>query len=156
MANLDQCIVDKCKLSWDEKFIAGTKNSQNCSGFVKAVATKLGVALPATANADDIVDAVAAGWTRLASGALAAQQAATGALVLAGLKAKDHTPARNNGHVAIVVSGALYRDTYPMVWCGSTGGAQSQGTKSVGEVWSQTDRKNVSYFAYGTLVCKQP
>lgn len=154
MADLDQCIIDNCKLAWDEEFIAGLKNSKNCSGFVKAVAKKLGAPLPETANADGIIDAISASWASVDSGAEAARLAATGVLVLVGLKAADHNPPRNNGHVAIVVNGTLYRHKYPPVWGGSTGGAQSQGDKTVGEVWSNKDRDSVSYYAYSTKVCK--
>jgi hypothetical protein len=154
MPGLDQCILDKCKQSWDEEFLPGATNKNNCSGFVKSVAKKLGAAIPETANADGIVDAISKSWTKLGSGAEAGQKAATGTFVIAGLKASDHTPARNNGHVAIVVDGALYRNKYPACWCGSTGGAQSQGEKSIGEVWNRTDRDNVAYYAYLNPVCK--
>ena len=153
--NYDQCIIDKAKESWGEEFVKGTKNKDNCSGFVKAVAKKLGIYLPATANADGIVDHISTTWKKLDSGADAARQAATGALVIAGLKAARHTLARNNGHVAIVVSGKLYKEKYPVVWGGSTGGAQSQGDKSVGEVWNKKDRDNVVYYTFSTLACKQ-
>jgi cell wall-associated NlpC family hydrolase len=156
MASTDACIVEACKAAFDKEYIPGTANKDNCSGFVKEVARALGVVLPHTANADAIVDHVKANWSTVADGAEAARLAGTGKLVLAGLKAADHTPARNNGHVAVVVSGDLYRSKYPLVWGGSTGSAQSQGTKSVGEVWNRTDRDNVTYHAYGTLVCPAP
>lgn len=154
MPNLDQCIVDKCKAVWETEYITGIKNKDNCSGFVKSVAKELGVPLPATANADGIMDAVANTWKKVNSGAEAANLASTGAVVLAGLKGGSHKPARQNGHVAIVISGKLYREKYPAVWGGSTGGAQSQGDKTVGEVWNRTDRDNVAYYVYGTQVCK--
>jgi len=153
MASSDQCIVDACKEAFEKSYIEGTPNKNNCSGFVKEVARKLGVPLPHTANADGIVDHLAANWAEVADGAEAARQAGTGKLVLVGLKASDHTPARNNGHVAVVVSGDLYRSKYPKVWGGSTGSAQSQGTKSVGEVWNRSDRDNVTYYAYGLFSC---
>jgi len=156
MASTDACIVEACKTAFDREYIPGTPNRNNCSGFVKEVAKALGVVLPHTANADGIVDHLSANWGAVASSAEAARLAGTGKLVIAGLKAADHSPARNNGHVAVVISGALYRSTYPLVWGGSTGSAQSQGTKSVGEVWNRTDRDNVKYFAYGTLLCPAP
>ena len=53
------------------------------------------------------------------------------------------------------MSGNLYRKKYPLVWGGSTGGAQSQGDKSVGEVWNNKDRDNVVYYAYSTMVCNK-
>lgn len=151
---LDKCIIDQCSAVWGEEFIKGVKNRDNCSGFVKAVAKKLGILLPETANADGIADAVKAGWVMVDSGVEAARQAGMGNLVLAVLKASDHTPPRQNGHVAIVVSGELYRSKYPKVWCGSLGSAQSQGELSVSEVWGQTDRDNVKYYAYTSVVCK--
>jgi hypothetical protein len=67
---LDKCIVDKCKLAWDEEFIPGIANKNNCSGFV-------------------------------------------------------------------------------LCW----GGAQSAGSKSVGEIWNRNDRDSVEYFVYGTAAC---
>lgn len=155
MANLDQCIIDKANESWEEEFIKGTKNKNNCSGFVKAVAKKLGVPLPDTANADGIIDSISSSWKKLESGTEAARLASTGVFVLVGLKATSHTPARNNGHVAIVIRGKLYKEKYPVVWGGSTGGAQSQGDKSVGEVWNKSDRDNVVYYSYSPLVCKK-
>ena len=38
MPNLDKCIVDASKAVWEDEFVKGTKNKDNCSGFVKAVA----------------------------------------------------------------------------------------------------------------------
>lgn len=150
----DKCIVEKCSESWDEEFLKGVKNRNNCSGFVKSVASKLGVAI-VNDNADGIVTALSesSAWKNLESGTEAATWARRGCLVIAGLKAADHKPSRNNGHVVVVVDGELYRVKYPKCWSGSTGGAQSQGTKSVGEVWARTDRDNVFYFGYNTPVC---
>ncbi len=155
MPNLDQCILDAAKASWDESFLKGTPNKDNCSGFVKSVATKLGVPLPATADADGIADEVSASWSKLKSGADAARAASTGNFVIAVLKGADHHPARHHGHVGVVVAGTLYRGLYPMLWCGSLGGqAQSQGDKSVGEVWARADRDSVEYYEYKTAVCR--
>lgn len=149
----DKCIVDSCKQAWDEEFLPGTANKNNCSGFVKSVARKLGIPMSRTANADGIVAEIAGSWSEVATGAEAAQKAAAGWLVIVGLKGADHKPARGNGHVAIVVSGPLYRSKYPMCWGGSIGGAQSAGTKSVGEIWNRSDRDSVRYFVYGTVAC---
>lgn len=154
MAELDQCIKEKARNAWEEEFIKGTKNRDNCSGFVKAVAKKLGIPLPETANADGIIDHISLSWNKLESGAEAARQASTGAFVLVGLKSDRHNIARKNGHVAIVFGGKLYKEKYPVVWCGSTGGAQSRGDKSVGEVWNNKDRDNVVYYSYALPVCR--
>lgn len=144
----DARLLDACRQCWSEEFIPGLRNSGNCSGFVKSVAARLGAALPAGANADALVEHLARHWEALPSGALAAQQAAAGRLVVAGLASARHTPPRRNGHVAVVVSGPLYRDKYPPVWGGSLGGAQSRGEKSVGEVWNRSDRDTVAYYAF--------
>jgi hypothetical protein len=150
----DTCIVDACKAAWEEKTSAGLMNKNNCSGFIKGVAQKLGVSIPMNATADGIVDHLSGGsWSKLASGADAAKQAGNGMLVVAGLKSSDHNPKRGNGHVVIVVSGNLYRNTYPMCWGGSIGTAQSRGDKSVGEVWNRTDRDSVKYYMYTKAVC---
>lgn len=155
MKNKDQCIVTACEQSWDESFIKGVLNKNNCSGFVKSVAARLNVHLPST-QADGIVEHIAASqlWIKLDSGASAAAKAQAGHFVLVGLKAKDHTPARTLGHVAVVVSGPLYRNQYPKTWGGSIGVAQSKGTKSSGEIWNRRDRDNVGYYMYSEAVCK--
>lgn len=155
MANLDQCLIEAAKSAWTESFLKGTPNAGNCSGFVKSIASRLGVPLPATADADGIADALSSGWHKLASGAEAARSAETGHLVLALLKGAEHNPPRHHGHVGVVVAGPLYRDKYPKLWCGSLGGqGQSQGEKSVGEVWNRADRDNVAYYEYTTAVCR--
>ena len=153
MAKLDQCLLDAVKAAYAESFLKGVPNADNCSGFVKSVAAKLGVSLPATADADGIADAVST-WTVVKTGAEAAREGATGHLVLAVLKGSDHSPARTHGHVGVVVDGTLYRNAYPKLWCGSLGGlAKSQGEKSVGEVWNRADRDNVTYYEFSTAVC---
>lgn len=115
----------------------------DCSGFLRAVAGELGY--PLTGIADQIMDHLAANWTSLTrEQAIAA--ADRGELVVVGLKSGDHDPPRNHGHVAVVVPGPLYHDLYPPVWCGSLGGAASNGNKTVGEVWRRSDRNNVHYY----------
>ncbi len=151
MDSLDQCIVNACKNSWDKSYLAGTPNKDNCSGFVQSVAAELGVPMP-RGNANAMVDGLEQSWTKLASGAEAAQKAAQGFLVIAGLKGRTY------GHVAVVISGPLYRQKYPMCWCGSIAGAvgQSQGLKSVGQVWNRTDRDRLNYYVYSLACCSGP
>lgn len=156
MAEPDACILTNLAASWDEEFLVGTKNKNNCSGFVKSVASKLGVPIPATANADGITEYISKNWTKIATGKEAADQAQLGVFVVVALKGANHSPARTSGHVAVVVRGTLYKDKYPLVWGGSTGGAQSKGNKSVGEVWNRSDRDNVAYYAYSGKVCGKP
>jgi hypothetical protein len=147
MATKVEVLIQACKDVWDEEWIKGTKNKDNCSGFVKAVARKLGAPL-VEGVADDLVADMAEHWTAVDDGEKAADLATEGKLVVGGLKSGDHQPARSQGHVVVVVPGPLYHRKYPMCWCGSTGQAQSQGTKSVGEVWNRTDRDSVAYFVY--------
>ena len=141
-------ILQACKDSWEEEWIKGLKNKDNCSGFVKSVAGKLGVPLNSAANADQIVDEIAASWTKIADPLEAWRKAITGSFVLAGLKSSDHARARNNGHVVVITDGKLYRQKYPPCWGGSIGSAQSQGDKSVGEVWGPGDRDNIGYYLF--------
>ncbi|MBH9340270.1 hypothetical protein I5K76_00150 [Pseudomonas aeruginosa] len=153
MDSLDQCIVNACKNSWDKSYLAGTPNKDNCSGFVQSVAAELGVAMP-RGNANAMVAGLAPhqGWSRLASGAAAAQKAAPGYLVIAGLKG------RTDGPGAVVISGPLYRQKYPLCGCGSIAGAggQSQGLKSGGQVWNRTDRDRLDYYVYSLASCSLP
>ncbi len=146
MATLNELVLQACEDSWTTEWIKGTKNKDNCSGFVNAVCQALCIPLK-NANADGIVGAIA-GWTKVKDGVEAAQLAEKGTLVLAGLKSGDHTPKTTHGHVVVVISGTLYRGKYPLCWGGSIGSYQSKGTKSVGEVWSTTDRNAVIYRAY--------
>lgn len=153
MATSDACIVDACRSAFERSYIPGLPNRDNCSGFVKEVARALGVGVPHTADADGLIAYFEANWSPVASGTEAARLAGTGRLVVVGLKAADHRPARGNGHVAVVVTGEFYRQVYPPVWGGSTGAAQSQGTKSVGEVWNRSDRDAVRYWSCAAVAC---
>lgn len=118
-------------------------HSQSCSGFVLAVAGELGHRL--AGNADGIIDQLESSWTKI-DRAKAIEAAQAGVLIIVGLKSHEHNPPRGHGHVAVVVGGALYLGKYPLVWGGSSGRAQSAGTKSVGEVWRNTDRDGVRYY----------
>jgi len=119
--------------------------SGDCSAFVRAVTQELGH--PVDGNANGIMRqlSTSTAWEAI-DRAAAVEAVKTGTLVIVGLRSGDHNPPRNNGHVAIVVDGTLYRGIYPMVWGGSIGNAQSRGTKSVGEVWNRTDRDSVLYY----------
>jgi len=153
MSEFNQSIIKSCTDSWEQEFIPGKKNKENCSGFVKDVAKKIGVSLPQTADADGIVDEINSKWIKLDSGKEAAQQASYGTFVLAGLRSTDHSPKRAHGHIVVIVDGPLYHQEYPKCWGGSTGGFTCQGDKSVGEVWNQSDRDSVVYYAFNP-VCR--
>ena len=134
----NQEIVDACKKHYP-------MHSGDCSGFVRAVTAELGHPVSGTANGIMNELASSSAWQSI-DRAAAIEAVKTGALVIAGLKSQDHNPPRNNGHVVIVVDGPLYRGTYPLVWGGSIGNAQSKGTKTVGEVWNRSDRDAVKYY----------
>ena len=120
-------------------------NSGDCSGFVRAVALRLGFVL--TGNADAIVDALRRNWRELDDVPRVLREVRAGKFVIAGLKSSEHTPKKDHGHVVVVVDGLLYRGEYPRCWSGSAKSiARSDGAKSVGEIWNQTDRDNLSYF----------
>ena len=128
----------------DEKFKVPL-NRASCSHFVIAVALDLGY--PLAGNADAIVKHINKYFYKVDSGAEAARWATQGFLVIAGLQSSECADKKTtNGHLAIIVPGELYRGKYPLVWCGSTGEAQSKGTKSVGEVWPKLDRDKVHYY----------
>ncbi|GGC39898.1 hypothetical protein GCM10011371_29060 [Novosphingobium marinum] len=147
-----QEILQACKDAFDAEWAKGYPNKDNCSGFAKDVADRLGVeTFDRYANADQMVRTMTTHpkWLPLASGKKAAQQAAIGRFVMCGLESKDHSrEGVKHGHIVVIVEGALYKDLYPKCWCGSIGSSQSKGNKSVGEVWNQTDRNNVKYFQY--------
>ncbi len=137
-------LLSACRDSWLEANLPGRSNKDNCSGFVRSVASRLGKMIQGQ-QADDLVAFVRQSWVKVEGGPQAAQFAEQGNLVVAGLKSSEHNPVRSHGHVAIVTPGDLYHGAYPMCWCGSIGSAQSQGTKSIGEVWGRDDRDHVTY-----------
>jgi hypothetical protein len=122
-------VVAACKKHWET-------HKNDCSGFAKAVATELGVAL--TGQANDIVDQIQASpWQTLASGQDAADKTDS-ALVVGGLKANP------NGHVVVVVPGELNRGKYPVAYWGKLGAEGKQAT-TVNWAWDATDRDKVVY-----------
>lgn len=112
----------------------------DCSGFVKAVASDLGLSL--TGQANDLSDQIQKSpWLKLKDGAEAQQKAALGFFVLGALKA---TP---NGHVVVVVPGELSGGKYPTAYWGSLGGTGKKKT-TINWSWTATDRDLVSYSYY--------
>jgi hypothetical protein len=142
----------------------------DCSGFFKALAQRLGLAGYDNLKADPIIDKIADpanGWEKLGAGATDGQEAAAkageGYLVVALLKAADHDPNRKDkktgkvvyqpythGHLAIIIPGPL-KEGYPLVVSGSivTDG-KSDGSKAVLGVWRRMDAPNVQYYRWPT------
>jgi hypothetical protein len=92
-------IIQYCREEWPA-------NQNACNFFAIAVANHLGVKL--SGRADQIVDQIrGAGWSALPGGPAARTAAMGGKLVIAGIKSGDFTQPRDEGHVAIVVSGPM-------------------------------------------------
>jgi hypothetical protein len=144
MATPAETLIKACQDSWEEENLPGRANKNNCSGFLRSVADHLNKTIHGV-QADDLVDYTRKSWIKVDTASEAALLASQGMLVVAGLMAGEHVPKAKYGHVAVIVPGPLYRGKYPRCWCGSIGHAQSQGNKSVGEVWNQNDRDQVTY-----------
>jgi hypothetical protein len=142
----------------------------DCSGFFKAVAAKLGVPVPKL-TADGLIDYISdpakTDWIEIGKGADAGTKAAgfakQGYLVVALLKAGEHKPFKLNpktkkydiphpyhhGHLSIVL-GSVDEDGYPYVVSGSiVPDGKSDGSKSVHGVWRGVDAPNVHYYRTG-------
>lgn len=118
----------------------------DCSGFAKAVAQALKITLDGDANAIATMLAGGAdGWTKLPSGAAAAE-AASGRFVLAGLRGDELTSHQSHGHVVIVVPGPLNRGKYPSAFWGALGGTPGYD-KTINWAWPLVDLDKVHYAA---------
>lgn len=124
--------------------VAYKASSNDCSGFVKKVASELGQIL--VGNADTLIDTFRQSFRNVETVTEVLQLVRLNRFVVAGLKSSEHSPKRAHGHVVVIIDGPLYHGKYPKCWGGSLGSAQSDGTKSVGEVWNTRDRDNVQYF----------
>ena len=125
-----QTIINACQADF-------AAHKSDCSGFVKAVASDLGITLTGMAN--DIVDEIqTAPWTELADGVAAKAQADLGFFVVGGLKETPH------GHVVVVVTGPLARGKYPTAYWGRLGGIGMKNT-TINWAWNAADRDHVTY-----------
>ena len=107
-------------------------NSNDCNKFVKAVANNFGIVV--SGNADSVVDAIQnPPWNYIGNDLAAAKQAADiasqGRLVVGGLKASELGD--TNGHVVIVVPGALVNGLYPVAYWGSINPGNAARDKGV-------------------------
>jgi hypothetical protein len=120
---------------------------RNGAVFVYAVARDMGVADSIGIEADSQIDFMKKNWQSVTRDEAVALSS-SGKLVVAGLRSDAYAVPRKQGHVAIVTPGNLYRGVYPTVWSGSAGGiaGQSQGERSVGQIWRIDDRDRVNYF----------
>lgn len=126
-------IVAACEAEWEA-------HKADCSGFLKAVAHRLGIEL--TGQANDIIATLRTSWPRAMDGASAAALAAGGQLVVGGLEAAGH------GHVVVVVPGPLEHGKYPHAYWGRLNAVGAKDT-GVNFSWNQTDRDRVGYWHSG-------
>ena len=119
-------------------------HQHDCSGFARALASELGVALTGLAN--QIVDTLRAGgaWRQLPDGPAAQASVAAGNLVLAGLRGDEQVRPDEHGHVVVVVDGPLNRGRYPSAYWGSLGG-QPGRFQTINWAWNEQDRDRVTY-----------
>jgi hypothetical protein len=130
-----QKIIDTCEANFDA-------HTSDCSGFLKAVAGSLEIAITGTAN--DIVDEIqTAPWTVLPDGVAAKAQADQGLFVVGGLKDTPH------GHVVVVVQGPLAHGKYPTGYWGRLGATGMKNT-TINWAWNAADSDRVTY-AYVAL-----
>ena len=124
-------IVKICENNWN-------KWKHDCSGFLKAVASDLGISL--SGNANMIIDTMnRAPWTQLDDDKdSAVKYASLGYLVVAGLKEKNH------GHVVVIVPGPS--DPYPNGYWGQFGGTGRKNAR-ISLSWKPSALKDVQYYA---------
>ena len=134
-------IIDACEAAWPA-------NKSDCNAFAKAVGAAFGIQL--TGQADDIVDQMkGADWMQVPDGVAAASLAATGLLVLAGLKGSEQAPPVEHGHVAVVTAGPLAFGRYPTAFWGSLRGEPGDA-RTLNWAWAKPDRDEVHYAARTT------
>lgn len=123
-------------------------SSRRLQRVCRAVAQQLGVTLAGLAN--DIVDTIrgGAGWMQLDDGAAAQQSAASGKLVLAGLRGDEQANPDPHGHVVVVVAGLpLAHGKNPFAYWGRLGGGGKKD-ETINWAWNEEDRDNVTYAAH--------
>lgn len=130
--NNEDPVIAACEAEWD-------KQKDNCSGFVSAVATRLGITLNGQANA--MIDFLEQNstWTTLgAEPKTAIDRANQGYFVIGGLKANNH------GHVVVIVKspGAIQ----PVGYWGRFGAVGKKAT-TINWAWVKHDLPNVRFYA---------
>lgn len=139
-------VIKACEACYDD-------NDDNCSGFVRAVLKTMGCnhalqAIGGSRLANDIVDAFdKPPWKLIPTGGDAAKIAALeNVVVIGGLK---DTP---NGHVVVVVPGALNRGKYPTAYWGSLNRPDKAAKyMTINWAWDPEERDDVLY-SYTCLV----
>ena len=113
-------IEQVCKAAWAESGPNGPFRNA-CNFYAIEVAHRLGVTIKGTA--DQIIDTISTdrGWTLLADGPAAKSAAERGLLVIAGVPSTAYDPPRREGHLAVVLLGAMNPGGWAPAGCwGST------------------------------------
>jgi len=140
-----QKVIDACNAAFTPI------NKAHCNYFGKAVATALGDTTFGPSDlADDMVDDMqnSTDWKPLGDGVAAKNAADSGQLVIAGLRSGEHSPARTEGHIAVVLTGPLANSKYPTAaWGGADPHNPPQANSSINYAWNASDRDSVHYYA---------
>ena len=137
-------VRDACETCFDA-------HANDCSGFARAVASRLAVTLTGLANG--IVDTIRSdpAWSPVSNGVAAAQAAAAGKLVVGGLRGDEQTHPDEHSHVVVVVATVagqqLAHGKYPFAYWGRLGGGGMRD-QTVNWAWRAEDRDNVTYAAH--------
>jgi hypothetical protein len=144
-------VLMACEKWWPLTGPNDKPNKSDCSGFVRSVATELGIALAGDAN--KIYDTIQrAPWSQLGTGDLAAHLAAVAATNGKFVVGAWRNPnPGGNGHVAIIVdtnysaSTVLHRTRAIAYW--GTLGAEGRQYRKHSESWGASIRAQVLYAA---------
>src|SRR5690349_7779140 len=118
-------VRDACETCFDA-------HANDCSGFARAVASRLAVTLTGLAN--DIGETIRndPAWSPVSDGVEAAQAVAAGKLVIAGLRGGEQAHPDEHGHVVVVVATPagqqLAHGKYPFAYWGRLGGGMRDQT----------------------------
>lgn len=103
-----------------------TLEKDNCSGFVREVAARLGYKLAGDVNA--LLAYMDKHWVRLKNAMEAVQKASEGCFVVAGARSSDYVPPRKHGHIVVIQPllpaqmpvgpEDLHKRMWPFVWGG--------------------------------------
>ena len=130
MVTTSDMIISSCEKHWDE-------HKNNCSRFVKAVAQDFNIIL--TGQANEIADQIQKKtWRVLNDGKEADTEARAGKFVVGRMKANG------NGHVVIVIPGALAHGKYPAAYWGSMAGLGRKNS-TINYSWNVSNRDKVIY-----------
>ena len=144
MAQLSEKILQD---AWNKEHIKGTPSSNNCSGFIQTIIKDHGLTVLSNLNADGLVDHLNSNWAKIGTGqtgmVAAMLSAGQGKLVIVG--AKSGELGHGHGHLAVVLGRS--NGSYPYLYGGSIGIAQTQGDKTLNYIFPKSKLDILRYFA---------